>query len=640
MKKEKDYTKYYTTGAYKLLSRYGGAGSIVETTEYSIQIESISKWPFVMAKQHILESNEVEDKRLLNRLRQKSFPDLKRLYRVPDNSADFIAPTQPESLKDVAQGFIFPAWFYCPRCSRLRTIPDWHEKWNQASNRQDSIHNFKAQCGWCKEKSESRKQSGFDLQQTNFVVASKSGYLGEVPWNSYLKGVGKITESEDDEPGERERGRLNHLGPSCCLKPDLRYEIRSNTSDLQGITIRCNECNTSKSLSNLFSLTVSGGEGNNPRLVNRVFTKSTNSLYQPLVIQSLLLPTKEVFNNEHWKALVAISSTKNKDLAINSMRAFLPNISEDEINEQLQKLGFEESSNFIQLDEVEYRRAEYRYLVDAQQNDFESNSNLRLKRFDCQSLERYCVSSVVAVRSLKMTTVQIGYTRLEASSPDQYLADTGKDDQEVVIKFITDYKSREQYLPAFESYGEGIFIGLASDKLMSWANGILLNEGSNHYFDSLLYKISESPFFGVMGLRSKVQLIRFILLHSLSHILIKELEFLCGYPAASMHERIYCDENSMAGILIYAMAGAEGTYGGLVTQAQPEKLANIFESAIWRAKDCASDPVCYRNNHPSKETPNAASCYACMLLPETACDHINGLLDRRLLIDPQIGFFI
>lgn len=632
--------KYYTTSANKLLSRYGGPDSLVETTEYSIRIELVSNWPFVQDNRHILDSNEVVDKRLLNRLRQKSFPDLRRLFRVPDNSANFIIPNQPQDGKNLAQGFVFPSWFYCPRCSRFKTVLDWNTKWNQVTKSSDSIHDFKAQCGWCKEEHKGRKSGSFELQQINFVVASKSGYLGDVPWNAYLMGVGRGSQesNQEEEVSENHRMRLDHLEDPCCKNPDLRYEIRTNTSDLQGIQIKCNSCGRQRSLSNLFSLTVSGGEERYPRLPNRVFTKSTNSLYQPLVVQSLLLPTKELFSYEHWKALETLPKTE-KNLVVSMMKVFHPMITEEEIQEQLEKLGFEVPSKFVQVDETEYRRAEYRYLTDFQNSPTGENSVLRLKKFDPEKLKNYGVSSVLALRSLKLTTVQIGYTRLETSSPDQYLMDTSVKDIEVVRKYITKWNSKEWYLPAVESYGEGIFLSLDVNRISEWVDRIIQKEGVSQYFELLLTKIKDSPFFGAMGIRSQAQLIRFVLLHSLSHILIKELEFLCGYPAASMHERIYCDESGMAGILIYAMAGSEGTYGGLVSQATPERLTKIFESAIWRAKDCSSDPVCIHNVHPSKETPNAASCYACMLLPETACDHINGLLDRRLLIDKEIGFF-
>jgi len=51
---------------------------------------------------------------------------------------------------------------------------------------------------------------------------------------------------------------------------------------------------------------------------------------------------------------------------------------------------------------------------------------------------------------------------------------------------------------------------------------------------------------------------RFILLHTLSHILIEKFIYESGYHSASLRERIYCSTNpngSMGGILIYTADG-------------------------------------------------------------------------------------
>ena len=64
--------------------------------------------------------------------------------------------------------------------------------------------------------------------------------------------------------------------------------------------------------------------------------------------------------------------------------------------------------------------------------------------------------------------------------------------------------------------------------------------------------------------------IRFVLLHSLSHALMRQIALECGYTAASLRERLYCrsvgqEHGPMAGILIYTAASdSEGTLGGLV----------------------------------------------------------------------------
>jgi len=134
-------------------------------------------------------------------------------------------------------------------------------------------------------------------------------------------------------------------------------------------------------------------------------------------------------------------------------------------------------------------------------------------------------------------------------------------------------------------------------------------------------------------------LARFVLIHTLSHILIKELEFLVGYPASSLCERLYINVEDMQGILIYAIAGSEGSYGGLIAQGSADRFKKVLKSALRRASDCTSDPVCYYSDGQGFGGLNLAACYSCALLPETSCEEFNSLLDRALLIDKEFGFF-
>ena len=130
------------------------------------------------------------------------------------------------------------------------------------------------------------------------------------------------------------------------------------------------------------------------------------------------------------------------------------------------------------------------------------------------------------------------------------------------------------------------------------------------------------------------------MIHTLSHLIIKELEFLCGYTAASLQERLYISRE-MVGVLIYTVAGAEGSYGGLVSICKNHRIGELIRSALHRAKDCASDPICYNTDELGQGTGglNLAACYSCALLPETACEEYNSFLDRALVIDDVIGFF-
>ncbi|RLD53507.1 MAG: hypothetical protein DRJ01_19285, partial [Bacteroidetes bacterium] len=119
------------------------------------------------------------------------------------------------------------------------------------------------------------------------------------------------------------------------------------------------------------------------------------------------------------------------------------------------------------------------------------------------------------------------------------------------------------------------------------------------------------------------------------------LEFLCGYPAASLQERLYVNKE-MQGVLIYTVAGAEGSFGGLVSLCKSKSIGELIKSALHRAKDCASDPICYHTDKQGQGTAglNLAACYSCALLPETSCEEFNSFLDRKLVVDKKIGFIV
>ena len=141
---------------------------------------------------------------------------------------------------------------------------------------------------------------------------------------------------------------------------------------------------------------------------------------------------------------------------------------------------------------------------------------------------------------------------------------------------------------------------------------------------------------------------KFLLLHTVSHLLIKQLSFECGYNISSLKERIYCGEaaegKEMAGILIYTASGdSEGTLGGLVRQGRYDTFPRIYRKAIESAVICSNDPVCSLSNGQGRDSLNLAACYSCCLLPETCCEEFNVFLDRGVAVgtydNKKLGFF-
>ena len=146
---------------------------------------------------------------------------------------------------------------------------------------------------------------------------------------------------------------------------------------------------------------------------------------------------------------------------------------------------------------------------------------------------------------------------------------------------------------------------------------------------------------------------RYWLLHTLSHILIREMAMSCGYGAASLTERIYGWPTTpkwegAAGLLICTTASdSEGTLGGLVALAEPTRFQALVTSALRRAARCSSDPVCaMRTPRDPEDFLHGAACHCCSFASETSCERANRFLDRRFLLTsrprtarPVPGFF-
>jgi len=293
--------------------------------------------------------------------------------------------------------------------------------------------------------------------------------------------------------------------------------------------------------------------------------------------------------------------------------------------------------------EIRYRLKEFDFIT--QNPNFKDDNNLTYENEDVKVIEKYGVSKLIKIKRLKLTSVQTGYTRQEPYDKDTFI------EQGDILKI--QYTSKQtkpedkkgkmtEFLPAIESFGEGIFIEMDKEKLSKWFDKYWSN---NPEFKKRLLilqnNIAKSEF-----VKDKLRFVsnsflgKFVLLHTLSHILIKELEFLCGYPTTSISERLYVDNDNMQGILLYTIAGSEGSYGGLISQSSSDKFAKILESALFRAGDCASDPICCNSESQGVGGLNLSACYSCCLLPENSCEEFNSYLDRNLLVNPDYGFFI
>ena len=229
---------------------------------------------------------------------------------------------------------------------------------------------------------------------------------------------------------------------------------------------------------------------------------------------------------------------------------------------------------------------------------------------------------VVIVHRLREVTALVGYTRFDYISPDI----DGEFDLNLRPARLG---LNANWIPASENKGEGLFLQFYKDRVDEWkqrpavrAQADRLERGLRNWCHER--DVMGRPFFGAA----------YVMLHSLSHMLINAISLECGYPASSIKERIYANPNEGYGILLYT-AGADsyGTLGGLAGAAR--SLDHYLKSALDIGRLCSNDPVCAQhqadNAHERRHLQGAA-CHGCLLISETSCELLNDLLDRSLVV--------
>lgn len=626
--------KYVETQTRKIISAYGGVGSIFESIEGALIIEPFEKWVFVQHGLHKEKNHRIDDNRLIQRLRYvKAFENLEYLFQVPHSSEE-----------NAVTAKYFPEWFLCNHCERFKPIRDWFSIWTSVLQKHNVNDSNKIRdrfiapkCAYCfdKAKENNERRKYYELEQVRFIMTSPSGKIRDVPWEYWTtakKATSKLTDDEEEAEIENSENTSKielTFNKKCCDKQDLRYKQSEKFEDLRGINIVCINCKKRNTLTGLFGLRLpdNSHQENQEKSYSKPVIRSSNSVYYPILVSSLYLPINGI--NQEDKEKINRWVVKGKDTE------FIYDALEEKFTKQDIESYINSQSNTVQstyIAEMDYRQKEYAFFLD---NQAYHDKHLRFQHQKLtEKYKNWEFNTLVKVSRLKMTTVQTGYTRQEPLDIDTFLNE-GYQDYKIKPQYTSCYGKGTKFLPAIESLGEGIFISFNADKINRWLTGNIKNRAEIIWLRS---HDQENVFFK-NKLMDSSHAAKFILIHTFTHILIKELEFLCGYSAISLNERLYIDNNAMQGVLIYTVAGAEGSYGGLITQAEPSKLAWIIESALERAKECSSDPVCYYSEEQGVGGLNFAACYSCALLPETSCEEFNCFLDRRLLVDNDFGFF-
>lgn len=475
------------------------------------------------------------------------------------------------------------------------------------------------------------KGKGWKTVQTNFLVACEDGHLAEFPWLEWV-----------------------HKGPgNICANPKLRFTARG-ISELGKQTARCS-CGKYRSLAQTNEVTDSGNTALSERLAAngehflcngdspwlgvpssecnkpiRMLLRNQSNLYFASTVSSILIPDKagdssvlgdlisKTSNNGKYKAL----KLKGHPIAAIATVAKMedPQLEPFDLEEIEQALELELSGSLPREDgqpasdgAVQDRTPEW----DALRRPVESG-NLVVRDYGWEPHHFDGIVDVLAVPLLKKTTALQGFSRVFPKS-------VGGLKGKSLLRRNPHSKSQTEWLPAVQHQGEGIMVILDPERVERWEARQEVTTRTEKLRETLAGR----------GTEATTVPPRFILLHTLSHLVIQQLVFECGYTSASLGERIYSQGNQ-SGFLVYTASSAgDGTMGGLVEMAEPIRFARVVEQALAAAEWCSNDPICMESGVSTggnRHGGNLAACFNCCLIPETACDHFNSGLDRALIV--------
>lgn len=518
----------------------------------------------------------------------------------------------------------FPTWLFCQSCRRMF-------RWKSSRE----IEGQPATCGECEREREMAPQ----LVPMRFVIACENGHLGDVPWERWAH-----LNAQNDAQRRCERAQLRFT------------TVSGRGAGLESLMLKCITCNAENSLKGIASknsLQRVGWrcpgkqpwekmeESKSCSLIPQVLQRGASNLYYGVQASAIDIPphsdfapfsdlTLKITTQSLFRVLLDIPDLPFKEGLIEALAKEVGcKVEEVRIvlrNEQEAGAGAGATSVEVPVD---LETDEWYAFITPQREPDERNRFITKHASLVAADELQAASPavlqlaglidrVVLGTRLREVRALIGFSRL---LPEKAKLRPGLDHD-------------VDFLPAIEVFGEGIFIGLSEASVRAWeAQPDVIRAAS---------EIERRRLKSLIGPRLKAASPRYLLLHTLAHLMIRQLTFECGYSSSSIRERIYArlpeSGDPQAGILIYTAAGdTEGTLGGLVRQGEPPRLYRTILAALERGSWCSSDPICRESGAQGFEGLNRGACHACSLVAETSCDSANALLDRSFVVGGSRG---
>lgn len=581
----------------------GGVGAIIDLPAMSVIVRGIDAWSPERAE-------VIHEPRLLDQVRRVLGPQVRAMRKAPWDPA---ADDDPWTRVGVPVS-PFPRWVRCPRCFRLGPLdpPGQFElihRWGRRPDLAKWVH------ATCPRQTQTRPANRKACLPARFLVACESGgHLDDFPYIEFV-----------------------HRGVPC---PGPKLTMSDSSSTLgPRVVVRCAECDASRSIQEAAGRdgwqALPLCRGRHPHLQRfetcgaplRLMVLGSSNLWFSVTASALHLPQDVTIASQvadNWDVLETQASPDVVQILIDSMDR-LRGLRGEPIELVWAEIETRRASSATTEEqdgsEAGLLDAEWELLsrptTDRQDDDF------RADVVPVPTGYGRLIDQVVRLPRLREVRALLGFTRILA--PERHdLQPMGR------LPLAT---GAAQWVPAVEQRGEGIFLQFPEREIAQWEATI----ADHNRIEALRRAYQRWCVNRSRQYDAAFPIPRYLLIHTLSHLLIREIALECGYSSASLRERIYIGEpgRRYAGLLLSTAANdSEGTLGGLVALGHPAPLKRLLDQALAGAERCSTDPLCAEHvpDAPS-DSLHAAACHACLFTSETSCEANNRWLDRAVLVD-------
>ncbi|MFA0888186.1 MAG: DrmB family protein [Synergistales bacterium] len=589
----------------QLLWTYG-PGALIDLPNLSVLTMGTDAWSPERCE-------TIQEARLLENVRRVLGPQVEALRLPPIQREEFLDPFSAEAYVGVPVK-PFPRWLRCVKCGLLSPFDAELFEIKEDRFRPERTRFVHRGCRGSKG---DKPPTDADAVPARFLVACKGGHLDDFPWGWYL-----------------------HGGPSSC-KGTLRFFESGASLQTENLWVKCDTCGAAKNMAQAFGKAgrenLPSCRGRHPHLdrfdprgcdeeLRTVLLGATNGWF-PITLSVIAIPLGEKpivqLIADNWIFFEDVESEKEAEKWLKKLikTGQLPGLEVFDASQAWKAIqDFRSGASRLDFPQ-DLKEPEWEVFTRADPpTDY---PHFMTKKVDTPKGFENEISRVLLLERMREVNALIGFTRVEP--PDEGTA-------EHPVHRAPISSGSPRWVPATHVHGEGVFIQFDTGVLEAWSE------------KNPVKKIDEKLRLGYRGWQTKRKLdsnegypgIRYVMLHTLGHLLIRELALECGYSAASIRERIYADTEEgkdQAGILLYtAAADSDGTLGGLVELGKPEHLGRILRQALDRARVCASDPLCAEHDPGKDQSLHGAACHACSFVSETSCEKGNRFLDRSLVV--------